>query len=171
MSLQFSRSMRVLRLDSYRVARLGLVVAGLLMAALIGWFFLARVTLYEVSAAIEPGTARMGTETQMVAEFPKEALTRIRAGQSAWLRLDGAADQQAVRLPALIYEVPPGGSKVIFVVLSPGFSAAAGGERLKGRLEVEVERVTPAQLVMRSSGQIMNQGSSVPVSQQNAGSD
>ena len=42
--------MRSLRLDSFRATRIGLVFAIIIMLALIVWFFMARVTLYEVSS-------------------------------------------------------------------------------------------------------------------------
>ncbi len=39
MSIQFSRSMRALRLDSFRATRIGLVIAVLIMLALIAVVF------------------------------------------------------------------------------------------------------------------------------------
>lgn len=171
LSLQFSRSIRVLRLDTFRAARLGLALGALLMLALIVWFFLARVALYEVSTSIQSSTVKLGSETQMTATFSDEAIGRIRSGQSAWLRLESGADGQPMRLPALIYDVPPEGSKVVFVVLAPDTPGDLNAERLKGRLEVQVESVTPAQLVLRSSGRMLNNNGQSPVSTQSNGND
>ena len=51
MAIPFARSMRSLEADSFRLSGTMLAVAGLLLAAWCGWFFLAEVSLYEVSEA------------------------------------------------------------------------------------------------------------------------
>lgn len=157
MSLQFSRSMRVLRLDTFRATRIGLILAAVNMVILTLWFFFARVTLYEVTTQLQPGA-----EGRVVATFPAESVGRVRMGQSAWLRLDPGAEGQAARFPAMIYDLPPGGNKAEVIILDNQFpsgpnAAALPAEKLKGQLEVEVEYVTPAQLVMRASGRFLSQ--------------
>jgi len=158
MSLQFSRSMRVLRLDSFRAARIGLLLAAVNMVILTLWFFFARVTLYEVTTDLQPGA-----EGRLLATFPQQSIGRIRSGQAAWLRLETGADGPSARFPAMIYDVPFGGSQADVLVLSDEFpsgpnTAALPADRLKrGQLEVEVEYVTPAQLGMRASGRFLSQ--------------
>lgn len=157
MSLQFSRSMRVLRLDSFRAARIGLILAAINMVILTMWFFFARVTLYEVTSALQPGA-----EGRVLASFPKETIGRVRTGQSAWLRLETGTNGVAARFPAMIYDIPPGGAQAEVIILSDEFPSGPNAEalpadRLKGQLEVEVEYVTPAQLVMRASGRFLSQ--------------
>ncbi len=49
MAIPFARSMRSLDADSFRLSGVVLAIAGLLLAAWFGWFFLARVSLYELS--------------------------------------------------------------------------------------------------------------------------
>jgi len=49
MAIPFARSMRSLDADSFRLSGTLLAVAGLLLAAWLGWFFLAEISLYEVS--------------------------------------------------------------------------------------------------------------------------
>lgn len=153
--------MRVLRLDSFRAARVGLLLAALNMAVLVVWFFLARVTLYETSTSIRPGA-----EGRLSAAFSQDAVRRIRIGQPAWVRLDLSGEGQSVRFPALIYDIPPRSEQVELVVLSPDFPTDLSTEQLKGQIEVEVEYVTPAELVMRTSGRMLNRNQ-VPVSPQN----
>jgi hypothetical protein len=160
MSLQFSRSMRVLRLDSFRAARVGLVLAAVNMALLIAWFFLARVTLYEVSTGLKPSA-----EGRLTATFPQESMSRLRTGQSAWLRLDAGAEAQPVRYPALVYDMPAQSNQVEIVVLAPDFPTDLPAERLKGQVEVEVEYVTPAALLLRTSNRALNRNQ-VPISTQ-----
>jgi hypothetical protein len=160
LSLQFSRSLRVLRLDSFRATRVGLLLAAALMALLIVWFFLARVTLYEVSSAIRPGV-----EGRLTVTFAPEALPRLRTGQAAWLRLELGGEGQSVRYPALVYDVPLEGRQVEVAVLSPDFPRDLSAERLQGQVEVEVAYVTPAELVMRTSERMLSRNQ-VPVSPQ-----
>lgn len=51
MAIPFARSMRSLEADSFRLSAAMLTVAAILLAAWCGWFFFARVSLYEVSAS------------------------------------------------------------------------------------------------------------------------
>jgi hypothetical protein len=171
MSLQFSRSMRVLRLDSFRAARIGLLLAAVNMVILTLWFFFARVTLYEITSALQPGA-----EGRVLATFPQESIGRIRSGQSAWLRLDTGTDGPTARFPAMIYDVPVGGLQADVIILSDEYPSgpnadALSADRLKGQLEVEVEYVTPAQLVMRASGRFLSQNQTQISPQKPGGGD
>ena len=49
MAIPFARSMRSLEADSFRFSGILLAIAAVLLAAWAGWFFLARVSLYELS--------------------------------------------------------------------------------------------------------------------------
>ena len=49
MATTFSRSMRSLEADGFRRSTLGLAWVGLMLAAGLGWFFFARITLYETA--------------------------------------------------------------------------------------------------------------------------
>ena len=160
MSLQFSRSMRVLQLDSFRAARIGLLLAALNMAILVIWFFTAKVTLYEVSDEIA-----LGTEDRIIASFPKDALSRIRTGQPAWLRIDPGAEQSSIKLPALVYEVQRDQNKAVFVILANESPVNYLAEKPSGQIEVEVEYITPAELVLRTSGKLLNRNQ-IPLSPQ-----
>jgi len=159
-SLQFSRSMRVLQLDSFRAARIGLLLAALNMAILVIWFFTAKVTLYEVSTEIA-----LGDNDRIIASFPKESLARVRVGQPAWLRVDLGAEQPSLKLPALVYEIQRDQNKVVFVVLANESPVNYLAEKPSGQVEVEVEYITPAELVLRTSGKLLNRNQ-IPLSPQ-----
>ena len=160
MSIQFSRSMRSLRLDSYRSTRIGLVLAIIIMLALIVWFFMAKVTLYEVSSSLE-----WNADEKLMATFPKEARARLRPGMPAILRLPQSPDQPAMTIPAVVFDLSREGEQVEILVLSNELPLDAQQGKLTGQLEVEVEYVTPAELVLRTSGKYLNR-SQVPISPQ-----
>jgi hypothetical protein len=159
-SIQFSRSMRSLRLDSFRATRIGLVFAIIIMLALIVWFFMAKVTLYEVSTSLE-----WSADGKLMVTFPKESRARLRPGMPAILRLPRSADQPAMTIPAVVFDLPRDQDQVEIMVLSSDFSPETQQGQLTGQVEVEVEYVTPAELVLRSSGKFLNR-SQVPVSPQ-----
>jgi hypothetical protein len=152
--------MRVLQLDSFRAARIGLLLAALNMAILVIWFFTAKVTLYEVSTEIA-----LGDSDRIIASFPKESLARVRVGQPAWLRVDLGAEQPSLKLPALVYEIQRDQNKVVFVVLANESPVNYLAEKPSGQVEVEVEYITPAELVLRTSGKLLNRNQ-IPLSPQ-----
>lgn len=161
MSIQFSRSMRALRLDSFRATRIGLIFAIFIMLALILWFFLARVTLYEVSNSVE-----MAADGKVLVAFSKEARARLRPGMPAILRLSQGPDQPVLTLPAVIWNLPREGEKVELMVLADGLPVDLQQGEISGQVDVEVEYITPAELVLRTSGKFFNR-SQLPVSPQN----
>ncbi len=143
MSLQFSRSLRILRLDSYRLTRIGLVLAILLMMGLLVWFFFAKITIYENSTALD-----IQDDGRIVADFSKEGMQRIEMGQAAILRLTTGADQPTVVLELAVYQVFPESNQAELVVMPDEGAPQLLGEKVSGRAEVEVASLTPAQLLM-----------------------
>jgi hypothetical protein len=140
---------------------LGLLLGVLLMIGLLAWFFLAKVTLYENSS-----TLQIQPDGQVVATFSEEGLRRVRQGQSVVLRIDQGADQPTLTLPAIVYDTQKGGGKVILYVFADELPAGAADGKLTGRAEVEVEYVTPAQLVIRATGRYLSGSAEIPVSPQ-----
>jgi membrane fusion protein (multidrug efflux system) len=71
MAIPFARSMRSLDADSFRVSGVVLLIAGLLLAAWCGWFFLAKVSLYELSesARVEVAAASNPVEAPVAARI------------------------------------------------------------------------------------------------------
>lgn len=153
--------MRSLNLDSFRATRFALILGIVNMAALLAWFFFARVTLYESTPevqALENG--------RVVARFRPEGFDRIRQGQAAVLRLGAGGDQPATSIPALVVRRDVQSGLVELLVFSEDEALAQLGKELKGSVEVEVEHLTPAALVMRASGRILN-NEQIPLSPQN----
>jgi hypothetical protein len=152
--------MRSLRLDSFRATRIGLVLAVVIMLALIVWFFMAKVTLYEVTTSLD-----RNADGKLMATFPKEARARLRPGMPAILRLPQSPDQPAMTIPAVVFDLPREGEQVEIMILPGEAPLDAQQGKLTGQVEVEVEYVTPAELVLRTSGKFLNR-SQVPISPQ-----
>jgi hypothetical protein len=152
--------MRSLRIDSFRASQIGLVLAILNVLALIVWFFVGQVTLYESSDAL-----RIDEEQRILAEYPVDTIDRIRSGQAAILRLDLGQGQPPVTFPVSVYAVDPESGLVELYPLSGALSLDTLHGKLKGQVQVEVEHVTPATLVLRASGKILNR-QEIPVSPQ-----
>ena len=99
---------------------------------------------------------------RIVAAFqPAEALGRVRAGQPARLRLDGFPPAQFGSIGAVVStaarELRDGRVRVELALtrLPAGVPVQHG---LPGRVEIEVERLSPAALVMRAAGMRLAQG-------------
>jgi membrane fusion protein (multidrug efflux system) len=136
---------------------------------------LAPVRAGAVLAAGEQlGTVVPAGEIKGIADFaPASALGRIRPGQPARIYLSGFPSTQYGHLPATVARVagePRDGR--IRVELTARPARGPGGSRLPlehglpGTIEVEVERVTPAVLVLRTIGKVFEQpipaGASTP---------
>ena len=161
MSAQFSRSLRSLSLDSFRATRIALFLGILNMAALLAWFFIAQVTLYESTPEVQ------ATERgRVVARFRPEGFDRIRQGQAAVLRLSAGGNEPTVSAPAVVVRRDSQSGLVELLVFADEELLAELGKELKGSIEVEVEHVTPAALVMRASGRLLN-NNQIPLSPQN----
>ena len=94
MTVPFSRSLRSLGIDSFRASLIGMILAVLIVFALIAWFFLAKVTLYEYSSSIT-----FNEDGRIYAEFSSEAMPRLRPGESAILRITLPGENRQVSLP------------------------------------------------------------------------
>jgi membrane fusion protein (multidrug efflux system) len=106
----------------------------------------------------------------LIAQFaPSSALGRIRPGQAARLRLDGFPWAQYGAVTATVSrvagEVRDGSVRVELAVdrSSPSIPLQHG---LPGTVEVEVERATPASLVLRNAGRALSKGAPVSPGEQ-----
>ena len=160
MSIPFSRTMRSLHAGSFRRSLFGLIGAGVLLITWAAWFFLVPITVYETGHIVS--TTAEGT---VIADFPVDASGRIQPGQSAVIQLEAVLNNQTRKLSATVVNVsnqPQEDQIQIELYLQPNATArrALGTAsqdfaslNLTGQVEVEVERVSPAVLVMRASGQ------------------
>lgn len=146
--------MRSLNADSFRPSLAGMFFAMAFLGAWAAWFFLARITLYETSQ-----TARVTQDQTIVADFEAEALGRIRRGQLATLRLNGNVGEQAQAIPAIVLRVADQaqegqGQVELYALVNADSVPLQDG--LTGRVEIKVEHISPATLILRASRQALD---------------
>jgi hypothetical protein len=155
MPTPFANTLRSLNADRFRGSLIGLAVALVLLLAWGGWFLLARITVYEVST-----TATVAEDGYVVAEFPAAAFERIRRGQAAWLRPVKEGVKQPARVPGVVFELrrasstEPSRVKLFPVLDRDPSEVLPAGQKVK--VEIEVETVPPAAMVLRTSGLLVD---------------
>jgi len=97
-----------------------------------------------------------------VAEFaPSAAMGRIQSGQRARLRLDGFAWTEYGQVSATVSRVasePRSGRVRVELAVNPESAPLIPSQHgLPGKVEIEIERVSPAELAMRSVGKMLSQ--------------
>lgn len=102
-----------------------------------------------------------GGDLKVMADFTLDAMGRVRPGQNASLRLDGFPSAQYGRVPASVLRVaqePRAGKlRVELAIPSSSYYAAIPLQHgLLGTVEVEVERISPALLVLRVAGALLH---------------
>jgi membrane fusion protein (multidrug efflux system) len=121
-----------------------------------------------VGAVVRPGE-KLGSVVpsgtpHTVALFPAASVGRIQPGQRARLRLDGYPWAQWGTLSATVASVgnePIEGRVRVELVLGPNKDTAIPLEHgLPATAEIEVERATPVQVVLRAAGQFLLRRSS-----------
>ncbi len=163
MSTQFSRSMRSLKSDNFRASIIGMILFIVILVLLIIWFFGVETTLYEHSADV-----KLSPNEQFTAKFTDQAMERIQSGQYAVLKVKAGGDSRSVSVPAIVIGTQTESNQVEFVIVADDVPMDIFQEGLKGEVEVEVEYLTPAELVMQSSGSFSNQAD-IPLSPQQSG--
>ncbi|MBP7688827.1 MAG: hypothetical protein KA765_13000 [Thermoflexales bacterium] len=149
MSISFSRSTRALNQDSFRPGLVGLAVIMLVLIVWLGWFFLARVPLYETGRVVQ--VKRDGT---LLVAFSPDVLARLSPGQTATVQLAGIN----LPFPAEVMSLPARGQSAVEVYVfssvdAPYPPADVPVTNLTGEVKVEVDSVSPAQLALRTLGQ------------------
>jgi membrane fusion protein (multidrug efflux system) len=114
-----------------------------------------------VEKGVHLGTVIPSGEVRVVAEFaPDRALGRIFPGQQAKLRLAGFSWVQYGSVPATVSRVgkePQNGTVRVELALDePEAFPVALSHGLPGTLDVEVERISPAALVLRAAGNVVS---------------
>ena len=149
--------MRSLKADGFRTLLVWLLLAIVLIVAWSGWFFLARVTLYEIGQTAS--VVRGGT---IVIDFPAKTAERIQPGQTASFRPAGTTDSQPIAVPAMVMKVTRlPRQDVVRVELLPQGDDIPPQVGATGQVEIEVEYVSPATLAVRASQQFLG-ASQVP---------
>ena len=111
---------------------------------------------------------------KVIADFlPPAALGRVRPGQTARLRLQGFPWMQYGSVPAVVTgvssEVRSGMVRVELEVRPAPGSSIPLQHGLPGTVEVDVERISPAMLVMRAAGTLLARPSASPAAAGPAG--
>jgi len=150
MSIAFSHSLRSLQADRNRFSLVVLFLIGLLFLGWLVWFFFVPVIVYETGQIVQTSS-----DGVVVAQFPLTAQDRLQPGQAVQLYLDGANQHEAI--PATVVDVTqqPTGNQIQAVIYADmdAPSVAALQDGLTGQARVAVEQLSPAALVMRSTGQ------------------
>ena len=125
---------------------------------------LAEVATLAVGRVLQPGQAVAtiipSGQLRIVAGFaPAEAFGRVREGQRARLRLDGFPPAQYGSIPAVVSrvarELRDGLVRVELTLAPDATSVVPIQHGAPGTVEVEVERLSPAALVLRAVGRRM----------------
>jgi len=132
--IPFARTLRALDAGDFRISKLGLLLAAAVLSAWFWWAFAARVPQYEISA-----TAHVDSTGQNAVAYFHSA----RVGQHAILRSNG------VTIEAVVTAVSETNGGQIHANLQP-LQTAHLTEPLSA--ELEVERVSPALIVLRAAG-------------------
>lgn len=128
---------------------------------------LGEAALLQVGSVVEPGSALCtivpSGSLKIVAGFPPaNTLGRVRPGQPARVQLAGFPWPEYGSIPATVSGVASEVRKgLVRVELSvqPGHGSAIPLQHgLPGRVEVEVERASPAELLLRSVGRRLRRG-------------
>ncbi len=152
MALSFSRSMRALNADTFRPALVGLIVAGALVFIWLVWFLFASVpvTLTSQGAQVQP-------DGKIAAEFAPGTKDRFKPGQPAQVRYEVASGRPGEAFGAVVWRVTTTPNGRVRVELYPreDKTTAARSKLHEGSAQVEipVEYVSPATMLMRASGQ------------------
>jgi multidrug resistance efflux pump len=118
-----------------------------------------------VNIADKLGTIVPDGKTHVVARFAAASIGRIQPGQLGQLRLDGFPWTQYGTIPVTVAavgnEATDGFIRVELDLRANSASAVPVGHGLQGSVEVAIEQVSPAVLVLRAAGQFLGtQGSS-----------
>ncbi len=139
-AIPFSRSVRALRADGRsRRAIWFLAIPVVVLAAWTVWLFEARIARYETSDRAE--VVSSGANAYVEAEFPAAAIARIHLGQRARVELGDATFAGGVA-----------GVDRLRVKVALDRTPSAPRDGLPVRVEIAVETVSPATLLLRSAG-------------------
>jgi hypothetical protein len=149
----FARSRHALEQEPLLHAKWVLLPLSLIMLVWLGWFFLAQISLYELSNAQIQGDISL---PKIVARFPAYvALVRIRKGQSAQFHINGFPQNQSGTVQAVVSsvsdQVDSEGQIEVHLDILPGASSLLPiRQGLQGSLTIEIEKISPAKLLLKT---------------------
>jgi membrane fusion protein (multidrug efflux system) len=149
----FSRTTRSLSADGHSTTLIGLLVVLLLLVIWGAWFFAAGVPIRHTSASAE-----VTSPQRVTAVFPSDSSVGINRGQAVNFHPAGNIGAQIGAIPGIVSRVSddPSGD-LTFVEIALRFEQALPAplqEGLKGQVDIELERVSPATLILRSAGMV-----------------
>ena len=153
MATPFERSIRSLEVSDPRKLIAALIVTIFLLVLWLLWFFLARITIYQISQPINI------TESEViVAKFPLEALQLLKPGQVATLTIDGNVGVDLGPISGVVAQISreaEAGIVEALIVMHwnqvPQIYSLHNLADLTGKIEVIVEEISPATMVIRAA--------------------
>lgn len=151
--MHFSRTLRALTTPQPALSLVGLISAGLLLLLWLGWFLLAPVVI-----SVQGTIRNAAGDGYVQAIFPNAAAAQIQPGQRAQLYLDHPADTPSAPIAALVAEVQSGttATQVDLYAELDADNAAAFTRQPQGVVAVAVERISPAILLLRTAGHLVD---------------
>ena len=149
MSTAFSRSVRLMNQDGFNLSLVSLVFLFIFLSAWMIWFFMARMPIYATSNDYQ--VTKTGS---LNVTFSDEDLLKILPGQSAELALPESAGSPTQTLKAKVMGVPTPGHKFVEVYVFGSTGQPELDKYAGGNVKIQVEEVSPASLVLRSTKQI-----------------
>jgi len=157
MAVPFAQTTRSLSADRGMAMLTLLGLLSLLLLVWLVWAFTSRFSVYAVSE-----TTPIRLDDTIAATFPGGTAEQLRIGQKALVYLDAPPLSETVIVPAHVIDVVDSSSGVL-VELAPDFRQIESGPvssevlaafsmPVSGHVEIEVERLSPALLILRSAG-------------------
>lgn len=149
MAPSFIETTRSMQANPPHITLLALFLAVMTLLAWLSWFFIARVTLYEVSQTIS-----VLDEYTLVAHFDSHQHGRLRRGQTAWVYLGNGLEDTPHPLAATVLRVQrqTEGAQIDIYLTTP---LTESSSKIK-RVDVAVQQLSPARMVLRAINQTLN---------------
>lgn len=149
----FSRSLRSLNTDAYRPSLVVLGTALILLCLWLFWFFFSQLTIYADTQQFQ-----FRDDGYIRAIFAPEDHARIRHGQSAVIRFEGDIGREIGPVSMVVSDIRSL-QGIEFIELYAPESRQLFDELprdIPGRVRVEVETISPFVMMMRVSGQLID---------------
>jgi len=160
--MPFVRSMRSLENDHFQRSIVMLVITAALFAVWASWMVWAQIPLYATTQVAQIVVDQEdATQFKIVASFaPAVALGRIYPGLPATMRLDGFPWAQYGTIQATVRHVATkindGSVQVELAIIAPPRSFVPLQQGLPGEVEIELEQISPALLLLRAAGSLID---------------